>query len=242
MRVHHLNCGSLRTIAPVDPMLLPARGVCHCLLIETGLPSPIPNFSLFRTVRMSTGSSASMACTGFASWSASTMTQSTSSAPTIRGNSGAWKRSFSGIAKPDLCHLRHDAAGLTGWLIALGTLADTGSLADADVMDVSRMAIRVVWRWHTALPGRRAQAPGVHAVGPARLGRPAAPRDEPADPGRGREPAPVQPAVATSVPDAGGSRDTGREARGGQRAGPPQFPSHNDLVTRVSHSVDSLCV
>ena len=36
MRVHHLNCGSLRTIAPVDPTLLPTRGVCHCLLIETG--------------------------------------------------------------------------------------------------------------------------------------------------------------------------------------------------------------
>lgn len=35
MRVHHLDCGSLRMIAPVDSALPPARVVCHCLLIET---------------------------------------------------------------------------------------------------------------------------------------------------------------------------------------------------------------
>ena len=39
MRVHHLNCGSLREIGPADgegSPLPPARVVCHCLLIETG--------------------------------------------------------------------------------------------------------------------------------------------------------------------------------------------------------------
>ncbi|GLY67558.1 MBL fold metallo-hydrolase [Amycolatopsis taiwanensis] len=35
MRVHHLDCGSLRMIAPVESGLPPARVVCHCLLIET---------------------------------------------------------------------------------------------------------------------------------------------------------------------------------------------------------------
>ncbi|MCO6010931.1 MBL fold metallo-hydrolase [Actinoallomurus purpureus] len=35
MRVHHLDCGSLRTIAAVGEALPPARAVCHCLLIET---------------------------------------------------------------------------------------------------------------------------------------------------------------------------------------------------------------
>jgi glyoxylase-like metal-dependent hydrolase (beta-lactamase superfamily II) len=35
MRVHHLDCGSLRVIAPVGEELPPARAVCHCLLIET---------------------------------------------------------------------------------------------------------------------------------------------------------------------------------------------------------------
>ena len=42
---------------------------------------------------------------------------------------------------------------------AQAALADAGSLTDTDVMDVSRLAIRVVWRWHTALPGRRAIRP-----------------------------------------------------------------------------------
>ncbi|MQY09359.1 MBL fold metallo-hydrolase [Actinomadura macrotermitis] len=36
MRVHHLNCGSLSLIEPVDGPYGPARAVCHCLLIETG--------------------------------------------------------------------------------------------------------------------------------------------------------------------------------------------------------------
>jgi glyoxylase-like metal-dependent hydrolase (beta-lactamase superfamily II) len=39
MRVHHLNCGSLREITPADgegSPLPPARVVCHCLLVETG--------------------------------------------------------------------------------------------------------------------------------------------------------------------------------------------------------------
>jgi len=38
MRVHHLNCGSMREIDPVgglDSPLPPARVVCHCLLVET---------------------------------------------------------------------------------------------------------------------------------------------------------------------------------------------------------------
>jgi glyoxylase-like metal-dependent hydrolase (beta-lactamase superfamily II) len=38
MRVHHLNCGSMVEIEPVDrpgSTLKPARVVCHCLLIET---------------------------------------------------------------------------------------------------------------------------------------------------------------------------------------------------------------
>ncbi|WP_329521289.1 MBL fold metallo-hydrolase [Spirillospora sp. NBC_01491] len=38
MRVHHLNCGSLAEIEPVDGAdspLKPTRAVCHCLLIET---------------------------------------------------------------------------------------------------------------------------------------------------------------------------------------------------------------
>lgn len=36
MRVHHLNCGSLREIEPVDePGLGAARAVCHVLLVET---------------------------------------------------------------------------------------------------------------------------------------------------------------------------------------------------------------
>lgn len=38
MRVHHLNCGSLVEIDPADgpdSPLLPARAVCHCLLVET---------------------------------------------------------------------------------------------------------------------------------------------------------------------------------------------------------------
>jgi glyoxylase-like metal-dependent hydrolase (beta-lactamase superfamily II) len=38
LRVHHLNCGSMREIEPNDgPLspLRPARAVCHCLLIET---------------------------------------------------------------------------------------------------------------------------------------------------------------------------------------------------------------
>lgn len=36
MRVHHLNCGSLRVIEPVhQDGLAPLPGVCHCLLIET---------------------------------------------------------------------------------------------------------------------------------------------------------------------------------------------------------------
>ncbi|MFC4009602.1 MBL fold metallo-hydrolase [Nonomuraea purpurea] len=35
MRVHHLNCGSLRTITPIEGSSSPERAVCHCLLIET---------------------------------------------------------------------------------------------------------------------------------------------------------------------------------------------------------------
>ena len=36
MRVHHLNCGSLRVIEPVDGRgLEPLPAVCHCLLVET---------------------------------------------------------------------------------------------------------------------------------------------------------------------------------------------------------------
>jgi glyoxylase-like metal-dependent hydrolase (beta-lactamase superfamily II) len=38
MRVHHLNCGSMAEIEPVDgpdSPLSPARVVCHCLLVET---------------------------------------------------------------------------------------------------------------------------------------------------------------------------------------------------------------
>ncbi|MFC6881995.1 MULTISPECIES: MBL fold metallo-hydrolase [Actinomadura] len=35
MRVHHLNCGSLAEIEPVDGDGAPMRAVCHCLLIET---------------------------------------------------------------------------------------------------------------------------------------------------------------------------------------------------------------
>lgn len=38
MRIHHLNCGSMLEIEPVegaDSPLAPARVVCHCLLIET---------------------------------------------------------------------------------------------------------------------------------------------------------------------------------------------------------------
>ncbi|KAA2261159.1 MBL fold metallo-hydrolase [Solihabitans fulvus] len=38
MRIHHLNCGSLRHVAPDEgaPVALaPARAVCHCLLLET---------------------------------------------------------------------------------------------------------------------------------------------------------------------------------------------------------------
>ncbi|WP_214408606.1 MBL fold metallo-hydrolase [Sphaerisporangium fuscum] len=38
MKVHHLNCGSLREVAPVhdeDGRLKPAPAVCHCLLVET---------------------------------------------------------------------------------------------------------------------------------------------------------------------------------------------------------------
>lgn len=35
MRVHHLDCGSLRTIAALDRGLPERRVVCHCLLIET---------------------------------------------------------------------------------------------------------------------------------------------------------------------------------------------------------------
>lgn len=36
MRVHHLNCGSMRAITPVGGALPPERTVCHCLLVETG--------------------------------------------------------------------------------------------------------------------------------------------------------------------------------------------------------------
>ncbi|MGZ9929280.1 MBL fold metallo-hydrolase [Streptomyces sp. NC-S4] len=47
MRIHHLNCGSLRTIAPLGAE--PAAGaahrappaVCHCLLIETDTDGPV---------------------------------------------------------------------------------------------------------------------------------------------------------------------------------------------------------
>lgn len=35
MRLLHLNCGSLRTLTPVDGSSSPERAVCHCLLIET---------------------------------------------------------------------------------------------------------------------------------------------------------------------------------------------------------------
>jgi len=35
VNVHHLNCGSMIEIDPVDGPLEPARVVCHCLLIET---------------------------------------------------------------------------------------------------------------------------------------------------------------------------------------------------------------
>jgi glyoxylase-like metal-dependent hydrolase (beta-lactamase superfamily II) len=35
MRVHHLNCGSMRTVPPVDESTSPERIVCHCLLVET---------------------------------------------------------------------------------------------------------------------------------------------------------------------------------------------------------------
>lgn len=36
MRVHHLNCGSLREVTPPDGQgLAPLPAVCHCLLIET---------------------------------------------------------------------------------------------------------------------------------------------------------------------------------------------------------------
>lgn len=36
MRVHHLNCGTMREITPVDsPALRPLPAVCHCLLVET---------------------------------------------------------------------------------------------------------------------------------------------------------------------------------------------------------------
>ncbi|MFG2052622.1 MBL fold metallo-hydrolase [Micromonospora sp. NPDC048930] len=36
MRVHHLNCGTMREITPVDTQVLrPLPAVCHCLLVET---------------------------------------------------------------------------------------------------------------------------------------------------------------------------------------------------------------
>jgi glyoxylase-like metal-dependent hydrolase (beta-lactamase superfamily II) len=36
MRIHHLNCGTMREVAPADPgPLPPLPAVCHCLLIET---------------------------------------------------------------------------------------------------------------------------------------------------------------------------------------------------------------
>jgi glyoxylase-like metal-dependent hydrolase (beta-lactamase superfamily II) len=35
VRVHHLDCGSLRTIAPVNSASSPTRAVCHCMLVET---------------------------------------------------------------------------------------------------------------------------------------------------------------------------------------------------------------
>lgn len=36
MRIHHLNCGSLRAVEPVGGMgLEPRPAVCHCLLVET---------------------------------------------------------------------------------------------------------------------------------------------------------------------------------------------------------------
>lgn len=35
MRVHHLNCGSLRPIEPVGCAAPPRPAVCHCLLLET---------------------------------------------------------------------------------------------------------------------------------------------------------------------------------------------------------------
>lgn len=35
MRVHHLNCGSLRTITMAEGTSPPEHAVCHCLLIET---------------------------------------------------------------------------------------------------------------------------------------------------------------------------------------------------------------
>ncbi|SFL07689.1 Metallo-beta-lactamase superfamily protein [Streptosporangium canum] len=36
MRIHHLNCGSMRQIDPVGGSApAPARAVCHCLLVET---------------------------------------------------------------------------------------------------------------------------------------------------------------------------------------------------------------
>ncbi|MFI6516832.1 MBL fold metallo-hydrolase [Spirillospora sp. NPDC050679] len=35
MRVHHLNCGSLATIEPVEGTGDPRAVVCHCLLVET---------------------------------------------------------------------------------------------------------------------------------------------------------------------------------------------------------------
>ncbi|AVT28184.1 MBL fold metallo-hydrolase [Plantactinospora sp. BC1] len=35
MRIHHLNCGSLREITPTGEGQRPLPGVCHCLLVET---------------------------------------------------------------------------------------------------------------------------------------------------------------------------------------------------------------
>ncbi len=35
MKIHHLNCGSMREIEPTYDALRPARAVCHCLLVET---------------------------------------------------------------------------------------------------------------------------------------------------------------------------------------------------------------
>ncbi|MET9570190.1 MBL fold metallo-hydrolase [Streptomyces virginiae] len=47
MRIHHLNCGSLRTIAPLGTTPTAGAGrrelaaVCHCLLIETDADGPV---------------------------------------------------------------------------------------------------------------------------------------------------------------------------------------------------------